>query len=177
MRRVELDGEDGVAGDDHRDVRHRRTLHRADPSRHRPRRARRHGTQGVRMRAPGHAAHPLTRGQAVDPLALRLLGPGQCREGQEAREERNGCGVPTDLLEQDRRLHPTQADAAVGLRQRDGQPALIGQRAPKALVVGTARIQVRPDLIVTGAVVEEVAGRVLKGQLVRREFEVHRGSW
>jgi hypothetical protein len=85
--------------------------------------------------------------------------------------------VPADLLEQDGRLHPTQADAAVGFGQRDPQPALIGQGAPEALVVGTARMQVRPHLVVTGAVVEEVAGRFLEGHLVRREFEVHRGSW
>ncbi len=129
------------------------------------------------MGAPGHAAHSLTGGQAADPVPLRLLGPGQCREGQQAREERNGCGVPTDLLEQDRGLHPSETDAAVGLGQRDPQPSLIGERAPEAPVVGTAGIQVRPDLTVAGPVVEEVPGRVLEGQLVRRQFEVHRGSW
>ena len=85
--------------------------------------------------------------------------------------------MPTDLLEQDRRLHPTQPDAAVGLGQRDRQPSLLGQRAPQALVVGTARMQVRPDLIVAGAIVQEIPGRVLERHLIRREFEVHRGSW
>ena len=85
--------------------------------------------------------------------------------------------MPADLLEQDGRLHPTQPDAAVGLGQRDRQPALVGQGLPQALVVGTAGIQVRPDLVVAGAVVQQIPGRFLESHLVRREFEVHRGSW
>jgi hypothetical protein len=36
---------------------------------------------------------------------------------------------------------------------------------------------VRPDLIVAGAIVQEIPGRVLERHLIRREFEVHRGSW
>jgi hypothetical protein len=65
--------------------------------------------------------------------------------------------VSADLLEQDRRLHPPEADTPVGFGQRYPQPPLVGQRAPQDFVVGTAGFQMSPDLIVSGAVIEEGA--------------------
>src|ERR1019366_4076792 len=126
---------------------------------------------------PAAAPHAPTRAQSGYPFgqrALRRRRRRQRRQRQQAGKERDGRGVASDLFEQDGRLHPAQPHPTVGFGNGDPQPTLLGEGFPEFLVVGTARREVRPHLVVPGTVVEESAGCLLEGHLVWRQFEVHR---
>ena len=86
--------------------------------------------------------------------------------------ERGGRPICSSRTAASTQLNPTPPSASAA---PDADPWSAARA--EALVVRTAGLQVRPDLIVAGAIVEKIPGRPLKSQLVLREFEVHRGAW
>ena len=137
-----------------------------------PRHGRRRGRSRPRspIRSPDGQVGRSSRAEAPRPPASAVSARRLGRNGTGA-VCRPICSSSTAASTQ---LRPTPPSASASAMR---QPALIGQGTPQALVVGTARAQVGPHLVVTGAVVEQIARRLLEGHLVRREFEVHRGSW
>ena len=83
--------------------------------------------------------------------------------------------MATDLLEQHRELDRSEPHAALGLRDRDAEPALVHHRAargpgPSAPAVSATAA----DPGRRGEVVEERTGAVAERELVLGEVEVHR---
>src|SRR5256885_4455355 len=87
-------------------------------------------------------------------------------------QQRSGHQGPAELLEDEDRLAATEADAAIGLGQTQGEHTSVGQTTPQVTVHAAVGLQ-RPDgghRVRTGA---QLAHRVLQRLLVLAELEVH----